>query len=311
MIADKSIECDHVVVVLGGTATRDFTHHAGLRNVVSLAPVLGRAGLAGHSTRRLLRSVGNIDAIVGWGHATRALMQRLPSESRAKAFCIDAQTGRLQRADTIGPWVDLPVPALRPRAINASLTRESLRSQLSIAPTDRVVIALGDSACPPEANELQLAANTHAVCDRPMTLIVPACAQSLPRALRHVDERGYAVRMIVWDRPLARVLAAADLGVLAPANPQLSPFACGVWAALWSHLHGPGTLIAPVGNAASLPMPIHVAPSSRSTDLARGIFAAIQQLPCTPANLVPSDIPPTAALVRAIEHLAYAQPALS
>jgi hypothetical protein len=305
IIADGSMPAEHLVLCLGPSPARRFARAAGLAGIILASPPLGRAANAGPILRRALRRVGEIDALVGWGFATAPLLAKAPHHLRPRACILDPRTGTLTRAfgPSQQPSIDLPAPSTHaPSARAPAPTREHARSALAIAPHETVVVMLGDAASPPDAVALTLAAQSHAVAGRMLTLVLPACAARLDRALRHVHEMAYVHRVIVHDGPLAEVLPAGDVGVLAPADETPCPFACAMWYNLWRSA-APAPLVAPMGLLPAWAT-FHAARSARATDLAGGIFAALSApaAPSVPSS-APASLPPGESLHRALQHL--------
>jgi hypothetical protein len=300
VLADNSLPAEHIILSLGPSQARDFTRSAGLADVLHASPPLARAANAGPLLRRLLRRTGDLDALVAWGPAAALPIAKTAPEHRARALTIDPRTGVLSRTFDASQSITLPAHLPAPHA--RSSARELARNALNLANHELAVVALGDAAMPPDAVALNLAAQSHSVTGRMLTLVVPACSANLDRALRHIHEMAYIYRVILHDGPLAPILPACDAAVVAPApTPEQPTFAAALWAQLW-HIRAPGPLIAP---ADLLPahIPHHPARSARPTDLAGALLTALTSPLPAPAPLAADPIAPATALHRAIQHL--------
>jgi hypothetical protein len=321
ILADRSMPAEHFVLCLGPTPAREHVRSAQLAGVLHASPPLGRAANAGVMLRRTLRRIGRLDAIVGWGWAAQGLFAKAPHDLRPRCCVLDPRTGRLSRAfggALAAGAIDLPAPELTPLAGGAggggagdtiAAHRDAARRRLAIGPHETVAMMLGDAAIPPDAVALTLAAQSHAVTGRMLTLVLPACAARLDRALRHVHEMAYLHRVIVHDGPLVGVLAAGDVGVLAPADASQANFSGAIWARLWRAATAAPPIAPPIAPLVApeglLPasIPFQPARSTRATDVASGIFAALTTAAPPPPVAGPVPIPPGAALLRALQHV--------
>lgn len=307
-LADTTLPAEHIVLAMGPSLSRDFTRAAGLAGVFHASPPLARAANAGPLLRRLLRRAGDLDAILAWGPAAAQPLGKIAPAARTRALTLDPRTGVLRR--TFDSNQSLTLPALALAAPTRPLTRDLARQTLQLANHEIAIVALGDASMPPDAVTLNLAAQSHAVTGRMLTLVIPACSANLDRALRHVHEMAFLYRVIVHEGPLAPILPGCDAGVLAPepiTGPITGPtpghptFAANLWAQLW-HARARGPLIAPAELLAAH-VPHTPARSARPTDLAGALLAALTSSapPSPPPTTDP--ITPGVALQRAIQRL--------
>lgn len=300
VVADQGLPAEHIILSLGPSRAREVVRSAGIEGTLHAVPPFARASYAGPLLRRTLRRAGELDAILAWGPAAAQPTAKIAPHYRARTLTLDTRTGTLSRTFGTSQGISLP-PQLSATPARA-FARDVARRSLQLGNDELAVVALGDAAMPPDAVSLTLAAQSHAVTGRMMTLIIPACSAQLERALRHVHEYAFLYRVIVHDGPLAPVLAACDAAVFAPATtPHPPEFPAAIWAQLW-HVHAKGPIVAP---ADLLPSRIaHTAArSARPTDLAGALLAALTAPAPTPTAHATEPFTPGVALQRAIQHL--------
>lgn len=217
VIADAgNAQSSHHVVVMGGAASRDLAKSVGLADFVHVSPALGRASRGGPALRALLPSFGKLDAIIAWGLSAAAVLPKLPMRAETHHYCVDVASGRLSLGETPTESNSVVLPWL---TAGPRVSRDAgVRRRLSIDDGEAAVLVMSDDACPAFAPECVLALLSLAVCDHPVTLMLPRTAQDFTRALRSAQDGTYVHRVVATPPELSQreLLRAADIAMIMP-----------------------------------------------------------------------------------------------
>lgn len=217
VIADAgSVQSSHHVIVMGGSASRELAKSVGLRDFLHVAPALGRASRCGPALRAALPAFGKLDAIVAWGHSAAAVLPKLLVQAETSHFCVDIASGQLSIGETPSENNSVALPWL---TAGKNLVSDASSKHRFAIPEDEVsVLVMSDDACPAFAPDCVLSLLSLAVCDHPVTLLLPRSAEDFTRALRSAQDGTYVHRVVPTTPDISQreLLNAANVAMIMP-----------------------------------------------------------------------------------------------
>lgn len=212
----------HAVLILGGGDARSHARSLGLHSHASVGSPLAHAGLAALALRRAVRQLGGAEVLQPWSE-------------RARLACRLAAGGAGAVAQVpIGVW---PSFAQEPPG-----RRDRLRAGLRAPESLPLVALLADPARHADARRFVYLVGLLDVAGIPVAGVIDRRAAHVARARRFHAEAGVGWRMVLPDRPTARLLPACDIAVIVPPGVPAELTACErawvAWSVLRSHLHG-------------------------------------------------------------------------
>lgn len=279
---------EHTVALVGSDAGVARALRAGVGGCPSVVRIAGSGAGAARALWRVVVGAGPFDVVHAWApvkglRAVRRLVTVSPLgepvESGAVVAPSAAAAERLRAEGQAAAGV-VAVPAAVEGGREAARAR--VRREMGLSEEDAAVLLVGDA---PRADAVRFAflMSLLAVAGRHAVGILPAWAGQMARADRFV--RGVArARVIVSARPLAELVAAADLGVFDGGG--AGPTSCAPpapWAAGWAiaHAHSAGVPVVAPAWAATEDLyaePVRqacVAHNSTLPELARRLMALV------------------------------------